>query len=316
MIQPKRQIIIDTDPGCDDAIALLLALASPDIEVLGITTIMGNSTIDRTTGNALKLCELVDRPDIGVYPGCPVPMLVPLDTAEIVHGSDGMAELDLPDPVMQPGNRHAVDFIIDTVMAHPPGSITLCALGPLTNVALAIVKDRRIAGRLDRIAIMGGSLFAGSNHNTFIAAETNFANDPHAARIVFESGAKLVLAPLDLTHATLATPERIAAIRAVGTRMTAHVADIMTFYSRYDVEKMGLAGGPIHDPCIIAWLIAPQLFKSKQIFAEVETQSERTMGMVVADWWGVTGKPANVTVLHEIDSDGFFNLLADRLSQL
>ncbi len=316
MIQHSRRIIVDTDPGCDDALALLLAFASPELDVLGLSIVMGNVPLEQTTVNALKICELAARQNLGVYPGCSSPLIAQLDTAEIVHGRDGMAELDLPAPAMQARPQHAVDWMVDTILAHPPGSVTICAMGPLTNVALALAKDRRIASRLREVLVMGGSVFAGGNSNFSIMAESNFANDPHAARIVFESGARIVLAPLDLTHATLATPARIEAMRAGGTVITGIAAQIMEFYSRYDVEKMGLPGGPIHDPCLIAYLTAPQLFESRHVFAEVETQSERTMGATVADWWGVTGKHPNTAVLHRVDSDGFFRLLTSRLSQL
>jgi purine nucleosidase len=310
-----RPLLIDSDPGCDDALAILLAFASPELEVRGISTVMGNTQLPRITENALKLCELAGRADVPVYSGCSQPLLQTLDTAEIVHGADAMAELDLPSPSAKPSHIHAVDWIVDSVLAAPAGTMTLCALGPLTNVALAFAKDRRVAPRLRELVIMGGSFFAGGNSNAVPVAESNIVNDPHAARIVFESGAAITLAPLDLTHRNLATPARIAAFRGRG-RIAEIAADIMTFYSRYDVEKMGLPGGPIHDPCTIAWLIAPELFQSRRIHAGIETMSETTLGMTVGDWWHATGKTPNVTVLHDLDSDGFYSLLADRLASL
>ena len=310
----RRRIIIDTDPGCDDAVAMLLAFASPELEVLGITTIMGNTTLAQVTVNALKVCELAGRTAMPVYAGCELPLLQKLETAEMVHGRDGMAELDLPAPGMRARDQHAADYIVETVLAHPQGAITLCALGALTNIALAIAKDRRVARRLDSVVIMGGSFFAGGN-SSVPPSETNFYVDPHAARIVLESGARLVLAPLDLTHRSLATPARIASFRGTH-RVLNTVADIMEFYSRYDVEKMGLAGGPIHDPCVIVWLLKPELFTAKEVFVEIESESPRSLGMSIMDWWGVTGRPPNATVLHDLDSDGFYRLLADRVATL
>ena len=243
-------------------------------------------------------------------------MLQTLDTAEVVHGADGLADLRWPPVSMRPEAMHrGRTEIVDSVMSAPAGELTLCALGPLTNLALAIVKERRIVARFRELVIMGGSFFAGGNSSQVPVSESNFANDPHAARIVFESGANITLAPLDLTHRNLATPERISAFRGRG-HVADIAADIMTFYSRYDVEKMGLPGGPIHDPCTIAWLIAPMLFSTRRIHVEVETMSTSSLGLTIGDWWGATGKKPNVTVLHDLDSDGFYSLLADRLALL
>ena len=311
-----RKLIIDTDPGCDDAIAILLAFASPELEVLGLSTIMGNTHLPQVTKNALKICEFAGRTDTKVYAGCKLPLFNLLDTAELVHGRDAMGDLNLPKPTMLVQPVHAVDWIVDTVMSEPPQTITLCALGPLTNVALAIAKQREVAGRLKELAVMGGSFLAGGNSNWVTVAESNMANDPHAARLVFESGANITLAPLDLTHANLATPERIAVVAGKGGEANRLAAQLLEFYSRYDVEKMGLPGGPINDPCIIAWLIAPHLFRSKRIHVAVETDSPRCLGMTVGDWWQVTGRRENTTVLHELDSDGFYELLALRLATL
>ncbi len=312
----SRKLIIDTDPGCDDAIAMLLAFASPELDVLGITTVMGNTLLPQVTRNALKICELAGRSDMAVYAGCELPMLVALDSAEVVHGQDGMAELHLPIPTMQPRQTHAVDWIVDTVMSEPEGSVTLCTMASLTNVALAFVKDRRVARRLREIVMMGGSFMAGGNSSRVPVAESNMANDPHAARIVFESGANLTLAPLDITHQTLATPARIAAMAAQDTPVTQIVARIMEFYSRYDVEKMGLEGGPIHDPTLIAWLLEPQLFTARPMHVAIECESALGMGMTIGDWWGATGKGPNANVLTGLDSDGFYRLLTDRVARL
>jgi purine nucleosidase len=311
-----RKIIIDTDPGCDDAIAILLAWASPELEVLGLSTIMGNAHLPQVTKNALKICEFAGRNDTKVHTGCPLPLFNLLDTAELVHGRDAMGELGLPEPSMAVQPVHAVDWIVDTVMSEPPQTITLCALGPLTNVAVAIAKQREVALRLKELAIMGGSFLAGGNSNWVTVAESNMANDPHAARLVFESGANITLAPLDLTHANLATPERIARVAAKGGRYNQLAARLLEFYARYDIEKMGLPGGPINDPCIIAWLIAPELFRHKRIHVAIETDSPRTLGMTVGDWYRVTGRKENTNVLYELDSDGFYDLLAVRLATL
>ncbi len=312
---PARKIIIDTDPGQDDAVAILLALASPeDMEVLGITCVAGNVPLDLTSKNARIICELAGRSDVKVFAGCDRPLGRDLVTAEHVHGKTGLDGPDLPDPVMPLQDGHAVDFIIDQLREYAPGTITLCPLGPLTNIATALQKAPDIANRIAKIVLMGGGNFEGGNITP--AAEFNIYVDPQAADIVFKCGAPIVVMPLDVTHKALVTKPRNDAFRNIGTPVGTAVAEMTDFFERFDKEKYGSAGAPLHDPCVTAYLINPDLFTGRHINVEIETQSELTMGMTVADWWRVTDRPANATFMGDIDADGFFALLTDRLARL
>ncbi|MCA0904859.1 nucleoside hydrolase [Ruegeria marisrubri] len=312
---PPRKIIIDTDPGQDDAVAILLALASPeDIEVLGITAVAGNVPLELTAKNARIVCELAGRTDIPVYAGCDRPLNRPLVTAEHVHGKTGLDGPDLPDPQMPLTEGHAVDFIIDTLRAEEPGTVTLCPLGPLTNIATAFSKAPDIVDRVQEIVLMGGAYFEVGNITP--TAEFNIHVDPEAADIVFKSGRPIVVMPLDVTHKALVTKPRNDAFRALGNKVGIAVAEMTDFFERFDKEKYGSAGAPLHDPCVTAYLIRPELFSGRHVNVEIETQSELTMGMTVADWWGVTDRAPNALFMGEIDADGFFNLLTERLARL
>lgn len=204
--------------------------------------------------------------------------------------------------------------MIDLVMSHPPGSITLCPLGPLTNVATALLRQPDVAGRIAEIVLMGGGFFEGGN--TTAAAEFNIYVDPHAADAVFRSGVPITVMPLDVTHKALILPRHLERFAALGTRVGEAVHGLLAFYERYDVEKYGMEGGPLHDPCVIAFLLRPQLFGGRQIHVAVETASELTMGMTVADWWGMSGLPANATWMRDVDSEGFFDLLLEHIARL
>ena len=310
-----RKIIIDTDPGQDDAVALLLALASPEeLDVLAITAVAGNVPLPLTTVNALKMVELAGRTEVPVYAGCDRPLMRPLITAEYVHGRTGLDGAELPDPVSALGSGHAVDRIIELVLEHDPGSITLCPLGPLTNVATALERAPEIAARIGEIVLMGGGFFEGGN--TTPAAEFNVYVDPQAADIVFRSGIAITVMPLDVTHRALILPRHLARFAAMGTAVGTAVHGLLAFYERYDVEKYGLEGGPLHDPCVIAYLLQPDLFTGKQVNVTVETESELTMGMTVADWWGMSRRPKNARWIRTVDAQGFFDLLVERLSRL
>ena len=307
-----RKIIIDTDPGQDDAVAILLALASPELEVLGITCVAGNVPLARTTHNARVICELAGRPDIKVFAGCDRPLMRPLVTAEHVHGKTGLDGITLPDPVMTLQDQHAVDFLIDTLRQQPPGSVTLVPIGPLTNIATALQRAPDIAGRIAEIVLMGGAYFEVGNITP--AAEFNIYVDPEAADIVFKSGCKLVVMPLDVTHKALTTRPRIEAFRALGP-VGEVVASWTDFFERFDMEKYGSDGAPLHDPCTIAYLLAPDLFIGRLINVEIETTSPLTLGMTVADWWGVTPRAKNALFIGAVDADGFYRLLTDRLAR-
>ena len=315
MTNSPRKIIIDTDPGQDDAVAILLALACPEeIDVIAVTCVAGNVPLPLTQKNARIICELAGRTDIPVYAGCDRPLAHTLVTAEHVHGKTGLDGPDLPDPTMQLTDGHAVDYIIETLRREPAGTITLCPLGPLTNIATAFEKAPDIAEKVQEIILMGGAYFEVGNITP--AAEFNIYVDPEAADIVFKSGAPIVVMPLDVTHKALVTKARNDAFRAIGTPVGIAIAQMTEFFERFDKDKYGSEGAPLHDPCVTAYLIQPDLFKGRHINVEIETNSDLTRGMTVADWWDVTDRAANVLFIGDLDSDGFFDLLTTRLSRL
>lgn len=307
-----RKIIIDTDPGQDDAVAILLALASPELEVLGITAVAGNVPLALTELNTRKMVELAGRPDIPVFAGCDAPLDRPLVTAEHVHGRTGLDGPTLPDPQIPLQAKHGVDFIIDTLRSSK--DVTLCPLGPLTNIAAALTQAPDIKQNIQEIVLMGGGFFEGGNITP--AAEFNIYVDPTAADIVLRSGVPVTMLPLDCTHQALTTAPRVAAFRALPNRAGPVVAELTDFFERYDKEKYGSDGAPLHDPCVIAYLLRPDLFNSRFINVEVETISKLTLGATVADWWRVTDRPANVTYVKDVDADGFFELLVERIGTL
>lgn len=312
---PPRKIIIDTDPGQDDAVAILLALASPEeIDVLGITCVAGNVPLDLTSKNARIVCELAGKTDVPVYAGCDQPMGRTLVTAEHVHGETGLNGPVLPDPQMPLQDGHAVDFIIDTLRHEDSKSVTLCPLGPLTNIARALQKAPDIADRVQEIVLMGGAYFEVGNITP--TAEFNIYVDPEAADIVFKAGIPVTVMPLDVTHKALVTKSRNDAFRKLGTPVGTAVAEMTDFFERFDKAKYGSAGAPLHDPCVTAYLIDPTLFSGRYINVEIETMSELTLGMTVADWWGVTDRPKNALFIGDLDTDGFFDLLTRRLARL
>jgi len=309
-----RKIIIDTDPGQDDAVAILLALASPELDVLGLTAVAGNVPLPLTELNTRKICELAGRPDVPVYAGCDAPLTRKLVTAEHVHGRTGLDGPDLPDPEMQLQSMHAVEFIIHTLRRETPNSVTLCPLGPLTNIATALEKAPDIADRIHEIVLMGGAYFEVGNITP--AAEFNIYVDPEAADIVLKSGVPIVMMPLDVTHKALTTRARVDAFRALNTRVGTAVADFTDFFERFDMEKYGSDGAPLHDPCVIAYLLQPDLFSGRHINVEIETTSELTLGMTVADWWRVTDRKPNALFIGDVHADGFYALLTERLARL
>ncbi len=309
-----RAIIIDTDPGQDDAVAIMLALASPELEVLGITVVAGNVPLDLTEENARKICELSGRPDIGVYAGASSPMLRPLVTAEHVHGKTGLDGPDLPAPTMPLQEQHGVDFIVETLLAHEPGTVTLCPLGPLTNIALALNRAPQIATRIREIVLMGGGYFEGGNITP--SAEFNIYVDPHAASVVFNSGIPITVMPLDVTHKALTSRQSLDDFAALPNKAGPATAALLDFFERFDVEKYDSKGGPLHDPNVIAYLIRPELYQGRKINVTVETSSELTMGATVADWWRVTDRAANALWVRDVDRDGFFALLLERIAKL
>ena len=310
-----RKIIIDTDPGQDDAVAILLALASPeDFDVLGVVAVNGNVGLAQNAKNALTVVELSGRTDIPVYAGCERPMRRPLVSGAHVHGPTGLDGPDLPEPTLKLQEQHGVDFIIDTLRREESGSVTLCTLGPLTNIAMALVKAPDIAARVRELVMMGGAYFEVGNITP--AAEFNIYVDPEAADIVFRAGVPLVVVPLDVTHKALTSRAWIEGLRAMGTRVGSAVAGLTDFFERFDMAKYGSQGAPLHDACVIGYLLKPGLFTGRHINVTVETTGAFTTGMTVADWWRVTGREPNAMFLGGIDRDGFYEILTERLARL
>jgi purine nucleosidase len=310
-----RRIIIDTDPGIDDAVAILLALAAPEeLEVLGIVAVAGNLPLTATERNARRVCELAGLTEIPVYAGCARPLLRALATAEDIHGETGHDRLPLPEPKMPLQAQHGVDFLVDTLRAAEAGTITVCALGPLTNIAMALVKAPEIAGKIGKLVVMGGACFELGNVTP--AAEFNIHVDPEAAAIVLASGVPITLIPLDVTHQVLATPQRLDRLRALGNRCGPAAAALLAEFEARRVDRFGERGRALHDPCVTAYLLQPELFGGRQVNVEVETASPLTIGMTVADWWDVTDRKPNAQVMNAVDAGGVFELLTERLGRL
>ena len=309
-----RKIIIDTDPGQDDAAAIMLALGSPELDILGITTVAGNVPLSRTSTNARIILEFCSRPEVKVFAGADRPIARPLITAEHVHGKTGLDGPQLHEPQMPLQAQHAVDFIVETLKREPVGTVTLCTLGPLTNIALALEKAPEIAGRVRELVMMGGGFFEGGNITP--AAEFNIYVDPEAAAAVFRAGIPIVMMPLDVTHKVLTLKSRVEALRAIGSRPAKALVEMLDFFERFDVEKYGSDGGPLHDPTVIAYLLKPELVSGRNCNVEVETASPLTAGMTVVDWWQVTGRNHNALVMKDVDADGFFALLTERVGRL
>jgi purine nucleosidase len=309
-----RPVIIDCDPGHDDALAILLALGSPDeLDVRAITVVAGNVPLALTEKNARKICELAGRTDLPVHAGCARPLARELVTAEYVHGKTGLDGPALPEPATPLAGSHAVDAIVAVLRAYPPCTVTLCPTGPLTNIATALQKAPDVVPRIREIVLMGGAIGEG---NITPAAEFNIHVDPHAAEVVFAAGVPLVMHGLDVTHQALVTPERLEAIRQIGTPLSGTVSELLEFYNVYDQTRRGRIGTPLHDPCVIAYLLNPALFDGRACHVAIETRGEHTLGRTVVDWSGRTPHPPNALVINEINADGFFKLLTERLGCL
>ena len=291
---------------------LLLALACPDeFDILGITTVAGNVPLDLTQRNARIMCELADRTDVPVFAGCDKPMRHELITAENVHGKTGIDGVAVYQPAMPLQNQHAVDFIIEALLGAENDSITLVPTGPLTNIGEAMSRQPDILPKIREIVLMGGAMREGGN--TTPSAEFNILEDPDAAQIVMQCGRPLTIVPLDVTHQALVSQIRIEQIRALDTPVGTAVVGMMEFFNRFDSEKYGSDGAPLHDPCTIAYLLKPELFEGKMCNVEIETGSPLTRGHTAVDFWGVTDKARNANWLYKLDADGFFALLIDRL---
>lgn len=306
----KRRLLIDADPGQDDAIAILLALASDELEVDAITTVAGNVPQPQVTENVHGLLALTGREDIPVHRGCEQPMVRKLFTAEYVHGASGVDGTELPEASVATAQQHGVDAIIDYCLDAEDGSVTLCPVGPLTNVGSAIAKEPRIIPKIREIVWMGGAFEEPGN--TTELAEFNAYVDPHAAHVVFSSGVPLTIFPLDVTHRALMLPRHIDALEAFGTEVAAAAAGMLRFYERYDIEKYNIPGAPLHDPCVIAYLVDSSLFDGHRAHVAVDHVEEETIG----NTYEVDGLDPNATVMTGVDADRFFDLVVQRVGSL
>jgi purine nucleosidase len=308
----KRAIIIDTDPGQDDAIAIWLAFAaSAEIDVLALTTIAGNVPLPQATLNALRLCAAVDVAVPRIHAGADRPLLVPLETAEFVCGPDGLAgAVDLPEARGGPDAGHAAQAIIDILRRAEPGEVTICALGPLTNIALAFRLAPDIVSKVQEIVLMGGAMGLG---NITPAAEFNFYVDPHAASIVINAGAPITMFGLHVTHDVIATAPEIAAIAALSTKASRSVVGMMT---RRRAGGLGTAGHPLHDPCVIAHVLWPDLFAGRDCFVDVETSAGPLRGHTTIDWNDRLRRSPTARVTNQVDAPAFFHRLTGMLAKL
>jgi len=308
-----RPIIIDCDPGQDDAVALFLAMSSPEaFDILGITTVAGNVPLALTERNARMMCDIAGRKDLRVFAGCARPMVREPITAEYIHGSTGIDGIDVFEPETPLQKQHAVDFIIETLLRYKV-TVTLIPTGPLTNIATAIEREPKILERIEEIVIMGGAMREGGNRTP--SAEFNIMVDPHAADIVLNCGRPITLLGLDVTHKVLSTRERVAKIAALKNPVAEATAGMLSFFHRYDTKKYGSQGTPLHDPCTVAYLLQPDLFKAKLCNVSVETGSELTIGHTAVDFWHVTDRPRNVNWAFDVDAHGFYDLLIERVAR-
>jgi purine nucleosidase len=305
-----RQIVIDTDPGQDDAVALLLAFASPELELAAITTVAGNVPLAQTTANALRIRELAGRQNIPVHAGAERPLIFPLSTAEFVCGPDGLAGADLPPPRGAASPGHAVEALVAILRAAPDDGVTLCPLGPLTNLALAFRLAPDVLPKVSRIVLMGGALALG---NITPAAEFNIHVDPHAAAIVFGCGRPIVMMGLGVTHQAIAPPEEVARLAGLGTATAKAVHGMLT---RPRPGGLGTAGHPMHDPCVIAWLLWPELFSGRDCFVEIETGDGPLRGRTTIDWNGRLKREPNAHVVAGVEAPELFRRTIDRLATL
>ena len=306
------KVIIDTDPGNDDAIAILLAIASPEIELLGIAAVAGNVPVAITSRNARMICEMASRDYIPVYNGEDKPLKKQQVTGEDAHGRSGLEGVEIVEPKFPPEPKHAVDWIIESVLSNE-GEVSICAMGPLTNIARAFEREPRLPKLIKELVIMGGSKFQGGNITPM--AEFNFYVDPHAVDIVFRSGANITLAPLDVTFQARMEEDWINRFSNTGV-VGKFARNILMPSYRFNSERYGGEFAPLHDPFTVAYLVGPSLFKKRRVSVSIETESPLCMGASSIDWWSVTGDESNCNVLSEVDSNGYFELIYQRVKRL
>ncbi len=309
----KKKIILDCDPGHDDAIALLLAYGNPEIELLAVTTVVGNQTLEKVTRNALAVARIAGITGIPFAAGCPRPLIREIETAPDIHGDSGLDGPVLPEPVLALDPRHAVQLIIDTIMAHPPKTITLVPTAGLTNIALAARLEPRIIDRVKEVVLMGGGYHTG---NWSAVAEFNIKIDPEAAHIVFNAGWPLTMVGLDLTHQALATPEVISKIAAVGTAPAQFVLELLEFFGTMYKNAQGFDSPPVHDPCAVAYVIDPSVMTTRKVPLDVELTGTLTLGMTVADFRSPAPADCLTQVAVKLDHTRFWELVTDALQRI
>ena len=309
----KMPLIIDCDPGQDDALMLFMALNAPEFDLRGIVAVAGNVPLAATELNIRILADICNRADVPLYSGCEKPLQRSLITAEYVHGKTGIDPLKIYQPEVQLQIQHGVDFIIDTLAAAAENEITIVATGPLTNIATALTRAPQLRGRIKKIVMMGGAMFEGGNVTP--SAEFNVYLDPEALDIVLKAGRPIYAFGLDVTHKVMSSPKRVAAIRALDNPVAQAAADMLEFFDRYDSEKYASEGAPLHDPCTVAFLLQPEMFKMKACACQVELSSELTRGHTAVDFWQVTEQPHNIYWAYDVDAEAFFTLLTERLAR-
>jgi purine nucleosidase len=311
----KIDLIIDTDPGADDVVALLFALASPDeLSIRALTTVAGNVRLDKTSRNARLAREWAGREDVPVYAGAKKPMMRTPIYAEDIHGKEGLSGVPIYEPAKGLAEGSAIDFLIDTLKTARPHSITIAMLGPQTNLALALIQEPEIVQGIKEVVIMGGEHFNGGNITP--VAEFNLFADPQAAEVVLKSGVKLTYLPLDVTHKILTSDKRLTQIAALNNNASKLVSAILNEYIKGDMEHYGIPGGPVHDATVIAYLLKPQLFSGRAVNVAVDSREGPTFGQTVVDWYGGLKAPKNAFWVEGGDAQGFFDLLTDRLARL
>ncbi|VVM36574.1 nucleoside hydrolase [Pseudomonas fluorescens] len=311
----KIDLIIDTDPGADDVVALLFALASPqELNVRALTTVSGNVRLDKTSRNARLAREWAGREEVPVYAGAPKPLMRTPIYAENIHGEEGLSGVAVHEPKAGLAQGNAVNYLIDTLKVAQPHSITIAMLGPQTNLALALIQAPEIVRGIKEVVIMGGAHFNGGNITP--VAEFNLFADPQAAEVVLKSGVKLTYLPLDVTHKILTSEARLKQIAAINNNAGKLVSNILNEYVKGDMEHYGLAGGPVHDATVIAYLLKPELFTGRSVNVVVDSREGPTFGQTIVDWYDGLGAPKNAFWVENGDAQGFFDLLTERLARL
>ena len=309
----QRKILLDCDPGHDDAVAMMLAWGNPSIELLGVTTVGGNQTLDKVTRNALSVATVVGMHDVPIAAGCRLPLVRPVESAPDVHGDSGLDGVELPEPAVQLDPRHGVDLIIETIMSNEPGTVTLVPTGPLTNIAMAARKEPRIVERVQEVVLMGGGYHVG---NWSPVAEFNIKVDPEAAHIVFNEKWPIVMVGLDLTHQALATDEVAERIAAVPGSVSQFTLGLFTFFRKAYQDAQGFEFPPVHDPCTIAYLIDPTIVETVKVPVDVELNGSLTTGMTVADFRAPAPEDCHTKVATRLDAPRFWGLVVDAIDRI